>query len=57
MSRQYARFDLVHPESDEPVEVECEWFARCTNPTREAVEHPVLGPVPCCQRCQRLLEL
>ena len=29
----------------------CEWFALCDNPTSEAADHPVLGPVPICERC------
>lgn len=32
-------------------DVVCAWFARCTNTTRRALEHPILGPVPCCDRC------
>ena len=33
------------------MELQCEWFAGCDRPTMMAVEHPVLGWVPCCQRC------
>jgi hypothetical protein len=29
----------------------CEWFALCTNTTDTYIEHPILGPVPCCARC------
>lgn len=29
----------------------CEWFALCVNPTEHGVSHPVLGLVPCCDRC------
>lgn len=29
----------------------CEWYALCTNQTTNAVDHPVLGPVPTCDRC------
>ena len=29
----------------------CEWFALCINPTTQATNHPVLGPVPICKRC------
>ena len=35
----------------------CEWFARCENETAYYVEHPVLGPVPCCERCATLLDI
>lgn len=31
--------------------VPCEWFARCDRQTSIAVWHPILGYVPCCQRC------
>lgn len=36
------------------LELVCEWFARCTNSTLLAVEHPILGPVPTCARCARM---
>ena len=29
----------------------CEWFAKCWNPARVAISHPVLGWVPACDRC------
>lgn len=29
----------------------CEWFARCDRQAVILVSHPVLGWVPCCQRC------
>lgn len=29
----------------------CAWFALCTRPAVTTVSHPVLGDVPCCQRC------
>lgn len=29
----------------------CEWFALCDRPATTYVQHPVLGAVPCCQRC------
>lgn len=35
----------------------CEWFAKCENPTLSAAVHPILGPVPCCDRCARKLGL
>lgn len=29
----------------------CEWFARCDNQTDRVATHPILGMVPCCDRC------
>lgn len=29
----------------------CAWFALCTREAVTTVPHPVLGDVPCCQRC------
>jgi hypothetical protein len=29
----------------------CRWFALCNRPATTAVPHPVLGMVPCCDRC------
>jgi hypothetical protein len=31
--------------------VYCEWYALCTNKADGTVAHPVIGAVPCCQRC------
>lgn len=31
--------------------VMCGWFARCQNYATHAEAHPVLGPVPACDRC------
>jgi hypothetical protein len=31
----------------------CAWFALCDNETMTALDHPVLGPTPCCERCAR----
>ena len=39
------------------VVVVCEWFARCTNLTSLAASHPVLGPVPICERCAAKLDI
>lgn len=30
---------------------ECQYFAKCTNPHSTTVPNPVLGDVPCCQKC------
>lgn len=27
------------------------WYVLCFNPAVGVVKHPVLGSVPCCQRC------
>lgn len=31
----------------------CEWYALCTNPAVGTVTHPILGEVPCCERCAK----
>lgn len=35
----------------------CQWFARCANATTKAAKHPVLGPVPICDRCAEKLDI
>lgn len=35
----------------------CAWYARCTRPAVGATPHPILGPVPVCQRCADRHEL
>lgn len=35
----------------------CEWFALCDHEAVGHVIHPVLGPVPTCQRCVDKLDL
>lgn len=37
--------------------VVCEWFVKCTNGTLKAAMHPVLGAVPCCDRCAQKLDI
>lgn len=32
----------------------CEWFAACENPATHEEPHPVLGAVPCCDRCAKV---
>jgi hypothetical protein len=34
----------------------CEWFALCTRPADGVVAHPIIGPVPTCQRCAERME-
>ena len=29
----------------------CRWYALCDNETSTALSHPILGLVPCCERC------
>lgn len=29
----------------------CEYFALCTNEATGTVPNPIIGPVPCCDRC------
>lgn len=29
----------------------CKWYVLCFEPAIGVVDHPVLGQVPCCQRC------
>jgi hypothetical protein len=31
--------------------VTCSWFLLCENPATMTKPHPVLGPVPICDRC------
>jgi hypothetical protein len=31
----------------------CEYFYLCENPADGTVSNPILGPVPCCDRCAR----
>lgn len=33
----------------------CQWYATCSNPATTELEHPVLGKVPICERCQKLV--
>ena len=39
---------LRGPCSDAPI---CGWFLLCGRPAVTTVPHPVLGDVPCCDRC------
>lgn len=32
----------------------CEWFAMCTNEATHEEPHPILGNVPCCDRCSQI---
>lgn len=34
---------------------ECEWFAMCDNRAIGTLPHPVIGPVPICERCANLV--
>jgi hypothetical protein len=35
----------------------CQWFLRCDRVADGTVDHPVLGPVPTCNRCAEVLSL
>lgn len=37
--------------ADKLVPVPCQWFALCTNHAGTTREHPSLGSVPICHRC------
>lgn len=37
-------------------DVVCMWFAKCTNPANGLRDHPILGDVPICQRCDDKIE-
>ena len=39
-------------ETDWIAEANCEWFAGCDRPADVVVDHPILGGIPSCQRCQ-----
>ena len=36
--------------------VDCQWFARCDRFAVTTVQHPVLGDVPCCERCAKFAQ-
>jgi hypothetical protein len=35
----------------------CRWFALCDHPAVGVIKHPILGLVPCCQRCAEKLDM
>lgn len=37
-------------------ETVCEWFAMCLNVATTTQPHPILGPVPICDRCKAKVE-
>jgi hypothetical protein len=40
------------PDTEVPAEgTVCEWYALCDHPATIFVRHPILGPVPTCDRC------
>lgn len=53
MSRFSTDDRVVDPQGREAV---CAWFALCTNPANGLRDHPILGPVPTCQRCDDKME-
>ncbi|QSM01181.1 hypothetical protein SEA_NANOSMITE_157 [Mycobacterium phage Nanosmite] len=51
--------DRVYPvghEDDPDYEAPCQWFARCENPANGLRDHPTLGQVPICKRCDEKVE-
>ena len=36
--------------------MECRWFLKCKNEATVLLPHPILGDVPCCDRCAKLAE-
>jgi hypothetical protein len=40
----------------EPASQFCQWFATCTNLATTERDHPVLGKVPICDRCEQLIK-
>ncbi|ASR75981.1 hypothetical protein J4U02_gp118 [Mycobacterium phage Aziz] len=46
-----ARVYPVGHEDDPDYESLCQWFARCGNHANGLRDHPILGPVPICKRC------
>lgn len=34
-------------------EAPCKWFMMCPNAATRTVPHPILGNVPCCERCAK----
>lgn len=42
---------VTGPLTPELIGETCRWYALCDNTADGHVEHPVLGRVPCCQRC------
>jgi hypothetical protein len=41
----------VYANDDPDREVTCQWFALCENPANGLRDHPTLGQVPICVRC------
>jgi hypothetical protein len=50
--------DGVFTEDDDgnPVPVPCQWFALCENVATTTRNHPILGDVPICTRCDEKVE-
>lgn len=52
--------DRVYPGNAEDSKgkdpVPCMWFARCDHPANGLRDHPTLGQVPICQRCDDRVE-
>lgn len=48
--------DRVYAEGLSHHETSCHWFAKCPNPANGLRDHPILGQVPICQRCDDRVE-
>lgn len=54
MSRLDIDYRVYAPNDERPVA--CAWFAKCDHPANGLRDHPVLGQVPICQRCDDRVE-
>lgn len=46
----------VEPANGGDAEIGCAWFLLCDNPANGLRDHPILGPVPICVRCDDKVE-
>lgn len=59
MSSRLSTEDRVYPsgfEDDPEFVTACAWWAKCPNPANGLRDHPILGDVPICQRCDDKVE-
>jgi hypothetical protein len=47
-----ARWDQARWEYPKTQTQTCQWFALCDNEATTTQQHPILGPVPICDRCK-----
>jgi hypothetical protein len=48
--------DELHRAASPKAPGTCAWFLLCENPATTTMPHPILGDVPCCQRCADKVE-